>query len=146
MLEAQANFEQAQQEVAQAQTDLHKLMEEAPLPVMPVPQVNMSSAKSLEALTGIIENAWNPDAGTPPENLAHAIQESRRTSSVILPQEAGAALDAELDAGQDLELWDLDKDEAEEMADSEEAHAPGGPQVEATMSRGHAKLPRGTHR
>ena len=53
---AQENFEQAQQEVIQAQTDLDKLIQEAPLPVMPVPQVNMSLVKSLEALTGIIEN------------------------------------------------------------------------------------------
>ena len=125
---AQDNFEQAQQEV----------MQDAPLPVMPVPQVNVSLVKTLEALTGIIEKLWNPDAGQAPENLIHAIQESRQllyTSSVILSQEGGAALDAELDAGQDLELWDLGDEEAEEMADFEEAHAPGGPPVKATMSR-----------
>ena len=75
---AQENFEQAQQEVMQAQTELEKLMQEAPLPVMPVPQVNMSMVKSLEALTGIIENLWNPDAGPPPDDLVHAIQESRQ--------------------------------------------------------------------
>ena len=46
MLKAHANFEQAQQEVVQAQLDLHKLMEEAPLPVMPAPQVNVNLAKS----------------------------------------------------------------------------------------------------
>ena len=40
----------------------------APLPVMQVPQVNMILVKSLEALTGIIENLRNPDAG-PPQNL-----------------------------------------------------------------------------
>ena len=55
-------------------------------------------------------------------------------------------MDAELDAGQDPELWDLDEDDAEEMADFEEAHAPGEPPVEATMSRarkaatGHAPI------
>ena len=57
------NFEQAQQEVMQAQ---------------PVPQVNMSLVKSLEALTAIVENMWNPCAGPLPENLVHAIQESRQ--------------------------------------------------------------------
>ena len=51
-----------------------------------------------------------------------------------MSQEAGAALDVELDAGQDPELWDLE-DEAEEMADFEEARTPGGPPVEATVSR-----------
>ena len=48
---AHANFEKAQQEVIQAQMDLDKFMQEAPLPVMPVPQVNVSLVKSLEALT-----------------------------------------------------------------------------------------------
>ena len=42
-----------------AQSDLHKLMQEAPLPVTPAPQVNMNLVKSLEALTGLIENMWN---------------------------------------------------------------------------------------
>ena len=51
----------------QAQTDLEMLMQEAPLPVMPVPQVNMSLVRTLDALTGIIENWWTPDAGQPPE-------------------------------------------------------------------------------
>ena len=99
---AQDNFEQAQQEVMQAQTDLDRLMQEAPLPVMPVPQVNVSLVKTLEALTGIIENLWNPGAGQPPDQLIHAIQESRailQTSSVIMSQEGGAALDAEFAAG-----------------------------------------------
>ena len=63
---AQSNFEQAQQEVMH-QTDLDLLMQEAPLPVMPVLQVNVSLVRTLEALTGIIENLWNPDAGQPPE-------------------------------------------------------------------------------
>ena len=53
---AQETSEQAQQEVMQAQTDLEMLMQEAPLPVMPVPQVNVSLVKTLEALTGVIEN------------------------------------------------------------------------------------------
>ena len=70
---AQANLKQAQQEVIQAQTDLDKLMQEAPLPVMPVPQVNVSLVQTLEALTGIIENMWNPDAGQPPEHLPEAV-------------------------------------------------------------------------
>ena len=52
-----------------------------------------------------------------------------------MSQEGGAALDAEFKVGQDSELWDLDEDETEEMADFEEAHAPGGPPVEATVSR-----------
>ena len=46
-----------------------------------------------------------------------------------------SALDAELDAREDPELWDLDKEEAEEMCDFEEAHAPGGPPVGALMTR-----------
>ena len=57
-----------------------KLMQEAPLPVMPVPQVNVSLVKTVEALTGIVENMWNSDAGQPPEHLIHATQESRAIS------------------------------------------------------------------
>ena len=57
--------------------DLDKLMQEAPLPVVPVPQVNVSLVQTLEALTDITENMWNPDAGQPPDRLIHAIQESR---------------------------------------------------------------------
>ena len=141
---AQDNFEQAQQEVMQAQTELEMLMQEAPLPVMPVAQVNVSLVKTVEALTCIIENLWNPDAGQPPENLIHAIQESRQIlqTSVILSQEGGAALDAEVGAELDPELWDQDEDEAEEMADFEEAHAPGEPPMEAT--RAHKATAEGT--
>ena len=58
----------------QAQTDLDLLLQEAPLPVMPVPQVNVSLVRTLKALTGIIENLWNPDAGQPPEHLIRASQ------------------------------------------------------------------------
>ena len=122
----------------QAQTDLDLVMQEAPLPVVPVPQVNVSLVRTLKALTGIIENLWNPDAGQPPEHLIQAIQESRQllqTSSVLMSQEGGAALDADCAAGQEPVLWDLEEDDAEEMADFEEAHAPGGPLVEATVSR-----------
>ena len=125
-------------EVVQAQLDLHKLMQEAPLPVMPAPQVNVNQVKSLEALTGLIENVWNPEAGPPPDPLIHAIQESRailQTSSAILSQEGGAAVEAETGAEQDPELWDQDEGEAEEMADFEEAHAPGGPPVEPRQTR-----------
>ena len=68
----QANFEQAQQEVVEAQTDLDKLMQEALLPVIPVPQVNVSLAKTLEALIGIVENMWNPDAGQPPDQYVQS--------------------------------------------------------------------------
>ena len=133
----------------QAQTNLEMLMQEAPLPVMPVPQVNMSLVKSLDALTGIIENLWNPDAGPPPENLLHAIQESRPDPPDLIgyscPQEGGgAALDAELDARQDPELWDLDEGGVEEMVDFEEAHAPGGPPVQATVSRARNAATRNT--
>ena len=98
---------QAQQEVMQAQTDLDTLMQEAPLPVMPVPQVNRSLVKTLEALTGTIENMWNPDARPLPDSLVHAIQESRailQTPSVILSQE-----------GRRAGSRSLDEDEAEEM-------------------------------
>ena len=52
-----------------------------------------------------------------------------------MSQEGGAAVDAEFAAGQEPELWDLEEDDAEEMADFEEAHALGGPPVEATVSR-----------
>ena len=52
---AQENFEQAQQEV--------------------MPRQNWRcSSRTLEALTGIIENLWNPDAGQPPEHLIQKIQ------------------------------------------------------------------------
>ena len=108
-------------------------MQEAPLPVMPVPQVHLDLVKTLEALTGIIENMWNPDAGQPPDHLVHAIQESRanlQTSSAIVSQEGGATAEAELGAEQDPELWDLDEDEAEEMEGFEQA-----PPVEATRAR-----------
>ena len=99
------------QEVVQAQLDLHKPMQEAPLPVMPAPQANVNQVKSLEALTGMIENVWNPEAGPPPDALIHAIQESRailQTSSAILSQGGGAAVEAETGAEQDPELWDQD--------------------------------------
>ena len=132
------NFEQAQQVVIQARMDLDKLMQEAPLPVMPVPRVSVSLVNTLEALTGIIENMWNPDAGQAVDNLIHAIQESRailQTSSVILSQEGGAALNAEQDARQDPELWNLDEGETEQMAVFEEVHAPGGPMLETTRAR-----------
>ena len=58
-----------------------------------------------------------------------------QTSNAILSQEAGAALEAETGAEEDPELWDQDEDEAEEMADFEEAHAPGGPPVGARHTR-----------
>ena len=80
---------------------------------------------------------WNPEAGPPPDPLIHAIQESRailQTSSAILSQEGGAAVEAETGAEQDPELWDQDEGGAEEMADFEDALAPGGPPVEATVS------------
>ena len=141
---AQEIFEQAQQEMMQAQTDLQMLMQEAPLPVMPVPQVNVSLAKSLEALTGIMENLWNPDAGPPPDNPTHAIQESRQilqTSSVILSQEGGAALDAELDAGQDSRA--LGSGRRRSRGDGRLL------QVSRRCKRqceGHARMQRGIHR
>ena len=144
MDQARARFRRAvdadekAREAMQAQSDLHKLMLEAPLLVMPAPQVNMNLVKSLEALAGLVENTWNPEAGPPPDQLIRAIQESRATpqaSSAILAQEGGAAVEAEAGARQDPELWDQDEDEAEEMADFEEAHAPGGPPVEPRQTR-----------
>ena len=116
---------------------------------MPVTQVNVSLVKTLEALMAIIENLWNPDAGQAPENLIHAILESRQllhTSSVILSQEGGAVLDAELDAGQDLELWDLGDEEAEEMADFERRHMLQAGRRSKRQCQGHAKPQRDTHR
>ena len=96
------------------------------MPVMPAPQVNASLVKSLEGLTGSIENMWNPEAEPPPDQLIRAIQESRailQTSSAILSQEGGAAMEADAGVEQDPELWDQDEDEAEEMKGFEEAHA-----------------------
>ena len=52
-----------------------------------------------------------------------------------MSQEGGAALDADFAAGPEPVLWDLEEDDAEEMADFEEAQAPGGPPVEVTVSR-----------
>ena len=138
MLNAQTNFEHAQQEVIQAHSDLHKLLQEAPLPAMPTPQVNAGLVKSLEALTGLVENLWNPVAGPPPDQLVQAIQESRailQTSSVLLSQEGGAAVMIEAGDEQDPELWDQDEDEAEGMEGFEETHAPGRPMVELTQAR-----------
>ena len=95
---AQETFEQAQQEVVHAQMDPDELIQEAPLPVKPAPQVNVSLVKSLEALTGLIENMWNPEAGattrSPDTGNAGVILQ---TSSVVLSQKGGAALDAEQD-------------------------------------------------
>ena len=137
VLKAQENFEQAKQEVIQAHTDMHKLLQEAFLPAMPTPQVNVGLAKSLEALTGL-ENLWNPVAGPPPEQLVQAIQESRailQTSSVLLSQEGEAAAEIEAGDEQDPELWDQDEDEAEGMEGFEETHAPGEPSVDLTQVR-----------
>ena len=64
---AQESFEQAQKEVIQAQMDLDNLMQEAPLPVLAAPQVNVSLVETLETLTGLVDNMWNPDAGQPLE-------------------------------------------------------------------------------
>ena len=119
MQKAQETFDQAQQEVIQAQMVLDQLMQEAPLPVLAVPQFNVSLVKTLGALIGIIEHMWNPDAGQTPDHLTHAIQESRairQTLSVVLSQEGGAALDAD----QEPELWNLDEGETEQMTDFEE--------------------------
>ena len=127
VLKAQENFEQAKQEVIQAHTDMHKLLQEAPLPAMPTPQVNVGLVKSLEALTGLVENFSNPVAGPPPEQLVQAIQESRailQTSSVLLSREGEAAVEIEAVDEQDPELWDQDEDEADGMEGFEETHAP----------------------
>ena len=45
------------------------------------------------------------------------------------------SLEAEADAEEDPELWDQDEDDAQEMADFEEAPAPGGPPVEPRQTR-----------
>ena len=146
--QVQESFEQAQQEVMQAQTELEVLMQEAPLPVMPVAQVNVSLVKTLEALTGIIENLWNPDAGQPPDHLIHMQSRSRgqilQTSSVIhvsggwrsFGYRAGRRTGSRAlglgDGGQSSRL--LRPSCLEEMADFKETHAPGGPPIEVTMS------------
>ena len=82
---APETLEQAQQVVAQATTVFDKLMQEAPLPVIHVLQVNVRLVQALEALAGILENMWNPDAGQPPGHLgSRAINQ---TSSVMMAQE-----------------------------------------------------------
>ena len=84
-------------------------------------------------------NMWNPEAKPPPDPLVHAIHESRallQTSPSILSQEGGAAMEVGTGVEVDLELWDQDEGEAEEMADFEEVHAPGG------RSRGRHARPR----
>ena len=70
---AQENFEQAQQEVIEARMDLDKAHARSA-----VASNAKSTVKTLEALTGIIEKMWNPDAGQPPDHLIHAIQEPSR--------------------------------------------------------------------
>ena len=60
MHKAQESFEQAQQEVIRAQTDLENFMQEALLPVLAAPQVNVSLCKTLETLTRLVETVWNP--------------------------------------------------------------------------------------
>ena len=52
-----------------------------------------------------------------------------------MSQEGSAASEAEAGVEQDPKLWDHDEDEAEEMEGFEEAHAPGGPTVEARQAR-----------
>ena len=52
---------------------------------------------------------------------------------MILSQEGDAGLDADQDAGQDPELWNLVK--TEQMADFEEIHPEGGPMLETTIAR-----------
>ena len=126
------------QEVVQAQLDLHKPMQEAPLPVMPAPQANVNHVKSLEALTGMIENVWNPEAEPPPDPLIHAIQESRAIlSDLISDPVPGMRRSC---GGRDgrragPRAMGPGRGEAEDMADCEEAHAPGGPPVEPRQRR-----------
>ena len=79
---------------------------------------------------------WNPDAGQPPERLVQVIQESKvliRTSSALVAQEAGVALDGEKDA--DFSNWDAN--DLEPMADFEETRAPGGPWLEMASTSGN---------
>ena len=115
---AQENFEQAQQEVIQAQMDLDKLIQEAPLPVMPVPQVQCKLGQNFGSFdrhyrkhveTRRRATTRSPDTGNP------GVEGNPSGLFGILSQEGGAALDAE----QDPELWNLDEDEAEQMADFE---------------------------
>ena len=121
----ESTFEQAQQEVVQPQMDLDKIMQEALLSVMPVPQVSVSPVKTVEALTGIIGNMWNPDARQPPDHLIQAIQESK-----AIPQTSSGNL-AALDAEQDADLWDRRR---RSQADGG-LRAPGGQQAEPTRAR-----------
>ena len=136
---AQANLEQAQQDILEAQTDLATLMKEESLPVMPVPHV-----KNLEALRGIIENLWNPGTGPTSEHLVNVLQESRRilrTSSVILAQGGDETTEEVFDAEPRPEPWGVDEDEAEQLADFEDVHAPGRPKVEMVAARAREDAP-----
>ena len=144
MQRAQANLEQAQKDILEAQTDLATLMKEAPVPVMPVPQINESLVKNVEALTGIIENLWNPSTGPPPEQLVNVLQESRRilqTSSVILAQGGNETMEEVFDAEPRFDPWEMDENEVDQIADFEDVHAPGGPMVEITAARAREDAP-----
>ena len=129
MLKAQANFEQAQQEVVQTHMDLHKLMHEASLPVMPAPQVNVNLVKSFQTFRSFdrtfrkhVESRGKTTT-RPTDSRNPRVEDILQPSSAILSQEGGAAM-----------LWDLDEGEAEEMAEFEEAHAPSGAEA-ATQGR-----------
>ena len=107
MLQAQVNFEPAWQEVVQAQLDLHKLMQEAPLPVMPTPQVNVSLVKSSVALTELIENMWNLEGQTttrPSDSCNPRVEGNSPHFISDHVQEGGAASEAEAGVEQDPEL------------------------------------------
>ena len=73
--------------------------------------------KSLEVLTGIVENMWKPDAGAPPDSLVSAIQDSKmliQASSEMMAQEGSAA-------------WsDMGDGDDERMTKFEDVHASGG--------------------
>ena len=145
---AQVNFEQAQQEVMQAQTDLEMLMQEAPLPVMPVPQVSVSLVRTLEAWTSIIENMWNPDAGPPPDHLVHTQSGSRGKSSKPLrfsslrrlaqPWTPSSTQDRIPSCG----IW---KTKPRRWQTSRRRTLQAGRRSKQRC-RGHARLRRGTHR
>ena len=80
---------------------------------------------------------WNPDRTTT-DALIHAIQESRailqNLISDLVPGRR-CSMEAETGAEQDPSSGTMDEGEAEEMADFEEARAPGGPPVEPRQTR-----------
>ena len=110
MLRTQVTFEQEQQKLLQAHTALEKLMQDAKLPVMSVPQVNMNLVRSLEALTGIVDKMWNT-VQDHHRKTWYMRSKSRGIFSKpllsFLSQESGEDMGVDFGAQRGSEQWDL---------------------------------------